>query len=146
MKTNPKTDNVLFAVLALFVLLFGLLGQAMESGAAEQIDASNTAMSTANTAPAQEVEIQFGGSLCAVCLNAFKTRLLTMPGIKNAEIIVDKANPKSGRPPKVAHAFIGYYPEQISKANLIETFKRNDFQFIAAKDKNVSEQQHNSRE
>jgi copper chaperone CopZ len=81
------------------------------------------------------VDFQFGGSLCPVCLNAFKIRLSNMPGVKNVEISVDKVNPRSGHPPKVAHAFVGYDPEQISKENLIEIIKRNDFKFLAAKEK-----------
>ena len=89
------------------------------------------------------MELQFGGSLCPVCLNAFKIRLLSMKGVQDVEIKVDKSNPKSGHPPKLAHAFVGYDPEQISPANLIETIKRNDFQFLVAKEGESTNDGHN---
>ena len=82
----------------------------------------------------QTVELQFGGSLCAVCLNAFKTRLLATEGISSVDIAVEKKNPKSGHPPKVATATVDYSPDKITKDNLIETIKRNDFQFLTAKE------------
>jgi copper chaperone CopZ len=112
------------------------IAQSVKAVTGEQSEVTDiTNNASASNSANRQVDLQFGGSLCAVCLNAFKIRLLNMPGVKSVEISFDKINPKSGHPPKVAHAFVGYDPEQISVATLVETVKRNDFKFLSAKDK-----------
>ncbi|MDR3614914.1 MAG: hypothetical protein P4L53_15245 [Candidatus Obscuribacterales bacterium] len=112
------------------------LAQSAKAATGEQSEVTATTNNASVSDSAnRQVDLQFGGSLCAVCLNAFKIRLSNLPGVKSVEISVDKINPKSGHPPKVAHAFVGYDPAQISVATLAETIKRNDFEFLSAKDK-----------
>jgi copper chaperone CopZ len=124
-----RTTAILCCLVNIHFFALNLIASSAKAATGEQSEV------TASDSQNRLVDLQFGGSLCAVCLNAFKIRLMNIPGVKNVEISVDKINPKSGHPPKVAHAVVGYDPEQISVANLIETIKRNDFQFLAAKPK-----------
>jgi len=102
----------------------------------ESTSDSTSSVVAANT---QTVALQFGGSLCPVCLNAFKNRLLATDGVSSVDIVVEKKTQKSGHPPKIATATVDYTPEKISKDILIETIKRNDFQFLTAREIKKSE-------
>jgi copper chaperone CopZ len=141
---HMRTTAILCCLLNIQFFASKLIEQSANAATGEQSEVTATTNNaSASDSANRQVDLQFGGSLCAVCLNAFKIRLSNMPGVKNVEISVDKINPKSGHPPKVAHAFVGYDPEQISVANLIETIKRNDFEFLAAKDKGGNNQDNN---
>ncbi len=83
----------------------------------------------------RRLELRFGGSLCPTCLVYFEKKLYDTDGVRQVDMAISKKRP--GQLAKEATATVDYDSSKVSKDELIDMVKRNDFQFIQAKDLSV---------